>query len=94
MAEDIHTSLYVTIKEGKIEEFKRLVEDLGKAVENNEPGAKRYQFYLNEDERHCVLNESYLNLQAIIFHLEGVAFLTKFPKILSICKIDRFLIFC
>ena len=43
MAQDIHTTLHVTIKEGKIEEFKRLVEDMGKAVENNEPGAAYLQ---------------------------------------------------
>jgi quinol monooxygenase YgiN len=54
MAQDIHTTLYATIKEGKIEEFKRLVEEMGKAVENNELGAKRYQFYLNDDETQCV----------------------------------------
>lgn len=50
MAKDIHTTLSVTIKEGKIEEFKRLIEEMGKAVENNEPGARRYQFYMNNDE--------------------------------------------
>ena len=27
-----YTALHVTIKEGKIEEFKRLVEEMGKAV--------------------------------------------------------------
>jgi len=93
MAQDIHTTLHVTIKEGKIEEFKRLVEDMGKAVENNEPGAKRYQFYLNDDEKQCVLNESYVNLEAVLNHLKGAAFLTIFPKIFNICKIDRFEVF-
>ena len=41
---------YVTVKEGKIEEFNRLVEEICKAVEDNEPGAKRYQFFLNDDK--------------------------------------------
>ena len=50
MAQDIHTTLHVTVKEGKIEEFNRLVEEICKAVEDNEPGAKRYQFFLNDDE--------------------------------------------
>jgi pentatricopeptide repeat protein len=36
----IDTILNVTVKEGRIEEFKRLVEEMGKAVENNEPGTK------------------------------------------------------
>lgn len=81
MAQEIHTTLYVTIKEGKLEEFKILVEDMGIAVESNEPGASRYQFYLNDDETQCVLNESYVNLEAVLAHLKGHTFLTIFPKI-------------
>ncbi len=93
MAQDIHTTLHVRIKEGKIEEFKRLVEEMGKAVENNESGAKRYQFYLNDNETQCVLNESYVSLEAVLNHLKSTAFLTTFPKIFNICKIERFEVF-
>ena len=66
MAQGIDTTLNVTIKEGKIEEFKRLVEDMGKAVKDNELGAKRYQFYLNNDETQCVLNKSYSKCRSCI----------------------------
>jgi len=66
---------------------------MSKAVENNELSAKRYQFYLNDDETQCVLNESYANLEAVLAHLKGVAFLTIFPRIYNICKIDRFEVF-
>jgi hypothetical protein len=66
---------------------------MSKAVENNEPHTKRYQFYLNEDETQCVLNESYVNLQALLAHLKGVAFLTIFPRIFNICKIDKIEVF-
>ena len=66
---------------------------MSKAVENNEPGTKRYQFYLNEDETQCVLNESYINLEAVLAHLKGAAFLTIFPKIFNICKMDRVEVF-
>ena len=93
MVQDIHTTLHVTVREGKKEEFKRLVEEMGRAVDKNEPGAKRYQFYLNDDETQCVLNESYVNLEAYSNHLKGAAFLTIFPKIFNICKINRFEVF-
>jgi len=86
-------TLHVTISQRKIEEFKGLVEGMSKAVENNEPGTKRYQFYLNEDETQCVLNESYINLEAVLAHLKDAAFLTIFPKIFNICKIDRVEVF-
>ena len=72
MTQDIHTTLPLRFKEGRIEEFKRLVEEMGKAIQDNEPGAKRYQFYLNDDETECVLNESYVNLEAVFAHLKGV----------------------
>jgi quinol monooxygenase YgiN len=89
----IDTILNVTVKEGRIEEFKRLVEEMGKAVENNEPGTKRFQFFLNDDQSQCILNESYVNLEAALAHLKGVAFQTILPKILDACKINRFEVF-
>ena len=36
-----------TIEEGKIEEFKKLVQDMSRVVEGNEPDTINYQFYLN-----------------------------------------------
>jgi len=89
----IDTTIHVTVKEGRIEEFKRLVEEMGEVVERNEPGTKRYQFYLNDDETQCILNESYVNLDAALAHLRGIAFLTIFPKIFNISKIDKFEVF-
>jgi quinol monooxygenase YgiN len=93
MAQDIHTTLHVTVKEGKIKEFTRLVEEMSKAVEDNEPGAIRYQFFLNKDETQCILNESYVNIEAVLAHLKGAAVQIILPKILNICKIDRFEVF-
>jgi len=36
MAQEIDTTFHLTIKQGKIEEFKELVEKLSKSVENND----------------------------------------------------------
>jgi quinol monooxygenase YgiN len=89
----IDTTLNVTVKEGRKEEFKRLGEEMSKAVENNEPGTKRYQFFLNDDQTQCVVNESYVNLEAALSHLKGVASQTILPKIFDTCKINRFEVF-
>ena len=35
-----------------------------------------------------MLNESYVNLEAVLAHLKGHSFLTIFPKIFNICKIE------
>ena len=89
----IDTTLNVTVKEGRKEEFKKLGEEMSKAVENSEPGTKRYQFFLNDDQTQCVVNESYVNLEAALAHLKGIASQTILPKIFDACKINRIEVF-
>ena len=50
-----------TIKEGKLEEYKKLIHDMSRAVEANEPDTLTYQFYLNRDETKCIEHETYRN---------------------------------
>lgn len=69
----IDTTLNVTVKEGRKEEFKRISEEMSKAVENSEPGTTKYQFFLIDDQTQCVVNESYVNLEPALAHLKGVA---------------------
>lgn len=47
----IHFRAELTIKEGKTEEFKKLIQDLSKVVEANEPDTIEYQFYVNGSEK-------------------------------------------
>ena len=72
-----------TIEEGKIEEFKKLVQDMSRVVEANEPDTVNYQFYLNRAETKCIVNETYANSEAVLAHNDG-------PKIFSLAKISRF----
>jgi hypothetical protein len=46
----MHIGAEFVIEEGKIEEYKKLVQDMSRVVETNEPGTMNYQFYLNRDE--------------------------------------------
>ena len=48
-----------TIKEGKIQEYKKLVQDMSRAVEADEPDTINYEFYLNKDETKCIVHETY-----------------------------------
>jgi quinol monooxygenase YgiN len=48
-----------TIKEGKIQEYKKLVQDMSRAVEADEPDTINYEFYLNKDETKCIVPETY-----------------------------------
>ncbi len=80
-----------TIQEGKIEEYKKLVQDMSKMVEANEPHTINYQFYLNEDdETKCIVYETYSNSEAVFAHMNGVASQTILPKIFNVCRISKF----
>jgi quinol monooxygenase YgiN len=79
-----------TIEEGKIEEFKKLVQEMSKVVEANEPDTINYHFYLNRAETKCIVHETYANSEAVLAHNAGVASQTILPKIFSVSKISRF----
>ena len=86
----IHFRAEFTIEEGKIEEYKKLVQDMSRVVEANEPDTVNYQFYLNRSETKCIVNETYANSEAVLAHNDGVASRTILPKIFSLAKISRF----
>jgi quinol monooxygenase YgiN len=79
-----------TIHEGKIEEYKKLVQEMSRVVEANEPDTIGYQFYLSRDETKCIVSEIYTNSEAVSAHSNGVASQTILPKIFNVSRISRF----
>jgi quinol monooxygenase YgiN len=79
-----------TIQEGKIEEYKKLVQEMSRVVEANEPDTIGYQFYLNRDGTKCIVSETYANSEAVFAHSNGIASKTILPKIFNISKISKF----
>jgi quinol monooxygenase YgiN len=86
----IHFRAEFTIEEGKIEEYKKLVQDMSRMVEANEPDTINYQFYLNGDGTKCIVHETYANSDAVLAHNNGVASQTILPKIFRVARISRF----
>lgn len=86
----IHFKAEFTIEDGKMEEYKKLVQDMSRVVEANEPGTINYQFYLNRSETKCIVNETYANSEAALAHITGIASQTILPKIFSVSRISRF----
>jgi quinol monooxygenase YgiN len=86
----IHFRAEFTIEEGKIEEYKKLVQEMSRVVEANEPDTINYQFYLNRAETKCIVHETYANSEAVLAHNAGVASQTILPKIFSVSTISRF----
>ena len=77
------------VEKGKIEEFKKLIQDMSRMVENDEPDTINYQFYLNRSETKCMVHETYKNSESVIGHITGVASKTILPKIFNISKLNR-----
>lgn len=86
----IHFRAEFTIKEGKLDEFKKLVQDMSRAVQANEPDTISYQFYLNRDKTKCIVHETYASSEAVLAHNTGIASQTILPKIFSASWISRF----
>jgi quinol monooxygenase YgiN len=70
---NVHFRAEVTIEEGKVEEYKKLVQDMSRAVEANEPDTINYQFYLNKAETECIVWETYASSEAVFAHINGIA---------------------
>ena len=64
----IHFRAEFTIEEGKIEEYKKLVQDMSRVVEANEPDTINYEFYINRAETKCMVHETYANSEAVLAH--------------------------
>ena len=85
----IHVRAEFTIEKGKIEEFKKLIQDMSRIVKNNEPDTINYQFYLNRSETKCMVHETYTNSESTLAHITGIASKTILPKIFNISKLIR-----
>jgi quinol monooxygenase YgiN len=87
--DQIHVRAEFTIEKGKIEEFKKLIQDMSRMVENSEPDTINYQFYLNRTKTKCMVHETYTNSESVLTHITGVASKTILPKIFNISKLIR-----
>ena len=64
----IHVRAEFTIEKGKIEEFKKLIQDMSRMVENNEPDTIKYQLYLNRCETKCMVHKTCTNSECTCSH--------------------------
>ncbi len=61
------------IREGKLEEFKRLSAEAMEIVRTKEPGTLQYDSYFNDDQSECFVMERYRDSEAAIAHAENVS---------------------
>ncbi len=66
MTKQVQYTGELTIMDGKLEEFKRIMNSFLEAVEKNEPNMSAYQVYLNEEENQAYIVEWFKNSEAIL----------------------------
>src|SRR3954447_19994484 len=86
----VHFRIEFTINEGKREDFKKLIQEMARTVQETEPDTITFQFYLNKNNTKCIVHETYSNSDAALTHKNEVASKTILPKIFEIAKINRF----
>lgn len=81
----------LTIKEGKLAEFKEKAAAYTAAVKEGEPGTLEYQWWLSEDGERCLLKETFDGSESLLKHIENVS--PTLPELLAIAPITRFEVF-
>jgi quinol monooxygenase YgiN len=58
----------IKIKEGKLDEFKRLIPQFISIVKEKDPGTVTYDWYLNEEAMECTVLETYADSDSVLAH--------------------------
>ena len=81
----------LTIKDGKVDEFKQKAGAYTGAVQMGEPGTLEYQWWLSEDGSRGLLKETFDSSESLLTHLANVG--PNLPELLAIAPITRFEVF-
>jgi quinol monooxygenase YgiN len=91
MTKQIQYTGELTIADGKIDEFKRIMRSIIHAVQKNEPDMQAYQVYLNSEENKCYIVEWFKNSEAVLTHLANVGPMAQ--ELFAIAPITRLEVF-
>lgn len=69
MSDVVSWLLIVDVKEGKLDDFRALIEEMVRATEQDEPGTLVYEYFLSEDERSVHIYERYADSGAVMAHM-------------------------
>lgn len=68
MTETVSWSLRVAVREGRLDEFRSLMEEMVEST-RAEAGARAYEWFLGEDGGECHIYERYADSDAVLAHL-------------------------
>jgi quinol monooxygenase YgiN len=87
----IKTDVELTIKEGKIDDLKLIVDTLIKMTDANEPNTLAYEWYVSEDGKTCHLLETFKDSDAFMLHLGNAS--DMFGKLWELAPLTGFKIY-
>ena len=91
MTEYLRIHAELSIPEGKIDEFKKMSNELVGMVEANEPNAFTYEWYISEDNSKCNVVETYKDSDAMMTHLGNVG--EALGKLLEIAPLTGLMVY-
>jgi len=71
MSSNISWLLALSVKEGQLENLKKLMGEMVDFVNQNEPDTSNYEWYFSDDEKTCHIYERYNDSAAVMTHLKG-----------------------
>lgn len=92
MSDNVHWVLELTIKDGALDGFKALMNEMVSATQANEPGTLNYEWFIDQAGQTCHLYERYADSAATMTHLGsfGAKFAERF---LALAAPTRFVVY-
>ncbi len=81
---ELRLSIRCDIKDGRLEEFKRVAAACLESVQTKDTGTLQYEWFLNEDETKCVILERYDSSAALLEHIANLG--ETFGALLDTCE--------
>jgi len=83
MSEQVYWVFKIGIKEGELENFKALMNEMVAETQANESGALMYEWFISEDGSICHMFEKYADSGAVLTHLRnfGVNFASRLMEV-------------
>ena len=73
MADPVRFNVYVTVKEGRLDEFKKIAKDWSAYHKSTRPDVLSYEWFMSPDETRCQVMELYESSEAMLATMEQVS---------------------
>lgn len=92
MKSNVCWMLELSIKSGKLNDFKTLMGEMVNSTKTSEPSTLNYEWYISNDNKTCHIYERYLDSNAVMIHLGtfGQKFAERF---LAVVEPTRFIVY-